>query len=346
MPDYIVKQHIDDFLRSDNLENAKEILGVDLDELQDVLISNPTNGQTLFRNDENLWVNRMIISSDILPALQGAEADPTRIGEEHMPEVVEFNYIRPGENYDSALPEGSITRQGSTLYVHDNSTPGGLPLGGSVSGDIQGRTSGVVLSLPFGATVSEISSSVVARPTGDPSKFFQRLGNIVIPGNKILEGNRLCFGGKLRIKSTELGSSGNSFLMFVPKEVWDAEVNLFTGVSPTFASIRVFDQTSAYDVVNDFWWLSNRMSLELTHNSLAATQNTTIPGYVQGYNVTTAEHYTVTTAGAGSFTSQTSSTQIGKIHSGEDFELVVVLKTSSTDTRYITFDIFGDCYTP
>jgi hypothetical protein len=49
--------------------------GFELDELHDVAISSPTNGQTIFRNGSNLWVNRAIVSADISDATSAATAN-------------------------------------------------------------------------------------------------------------------------------------------------------------------------------------------------------------------------------------------------------------------------------
>jgi hypothetical protein len=49
--------------------------GFELDELHDVAISSPTNGQTIFRNGSNLWVNRAIVSADISDATADATAN-------------------------------------------------------------------------------------------------------------------------------------------------------------------------------------------------------------------------------------------------------------------------------
>lgn len=66
------------------LTEAEWVATPDLSDLSDVAISSPVSGQSLFRNGSNLWVNRAIVSADILPALQGAEADPSKIGSEFL----------------------------------------------------------------------------------------------------------------------------------------------------------------------------------------------------------------------------------------------------------------------
>lgn len=49
--------------------------GFELEELHDVAISSPTNGQTIFRNGSNLWVNRAIVSADVSDATSAATAN-------------------------------------------------------------------------------------------------------------------------------------------------------------------------------------------------------------------------------------------------------------------------------
>lgn len=49
--------------------------GFELEELHDVAISSPTNGQTIFRNGSNLWVNRAIVSADVSDATETSTPD-------------------------------------------------------------------------------------------------------------------------------------------------------------------------------------------------------------------------------------------------------------------------------
>ena len=88
------------------LTEAEWVANPNLSELNDVAISSPTNGQTIFRNGSNLWVNRAIESGDILPALSATD--------------LEVASIHLTDGTGTQLSSGSVTLDAANnIVVHD-----------------------------------------------------------------------------------------------------------------------------------------------------------------------------------------------------------------------------------
>jgi hypothetical protein len=99
--------------------------GFELDELHDVAISSPTNGQTIFRNGSNLWVNRAIVSADISNATSAATANT----------VVKRDATGGGVYFGSSASDfGVAGASGSSFGAYGESVSGSGLGGNSTSG--------------------------------------------------------------------------------------------------------------------------------------------------------------------------------------------------------------------
>ena len=87
-----------------------------------------TAGTTVIRTyHSGSWSNTVyrnytpIASADITTALQGAEADPTRIGAEYLPEEIEINAVTLANTGAVTLPAGSLgLNTNGELILHNN----------------------------------------------------------------------------------------------------------------------------------------------------------------------------------------------------------------------------------
>lgn len=275
---------------------------------------------------------------EITTALQGAVANPVKIGAEYMPDALNPDYIRPGENSGgtaSILPVGSLTRQGAILYYHDGTTPGGVQVGGVATGATD-RASGVAILLPFGTTVSGVASTVKNIPAAGVY-YVQEIGRVKVSGSKLVAGNRISFSGRIRAKSDALGTALNGNILFVPLARWVAQSSQGTA-TPSVPNVRVFNQTDAYEVTADFYYTTNPITVGVG-GVISAGPNTSTTPFARGVNHTTGAVFSVTDT-PGTLASTDA------LIAGQDAEFVVCFRTTVSETRSIWFDVAVNAYTP
>ena len=261
--------------------------------------------------------------------LQGAEADPTKIGAEYMPDAISLDWILPGESADGILPTGSLTRQGAVLYIHDNATPGGVAVSGESNNN---ATGGRVISLPYGTTVSDVASSV-KKPTSG-TRYYQELGRVTIHGSKLIVGNRISMVGWIRVFSDTNGAITTSHIFIIPAIQWDAGGELgglLSGSAPQLPYIRTFNAASR-DVECRFW-----MSALIV--SAGSIPSDTDPSgiYARGYDYTNSTDYS---------DSGTGGTLDNMIALGTSTEFVVVHRTGAAETRQFEFQLTLEAKAP
>lgn len=138
---------------------------------------------TVAGTETSVWVGPYSRGTlaNILNLLKGQVGNPARIGAEHLPAVVEFEYLLPGISLTELKPEGAITRKGSTLYIHDNVTPGGNPVGASpIPTEIR---------IIGAATITSSSDTRIKQNSG--TYLWARLADITIPKEWLVPGTKI-----------------------------------------------------------------------------------------------------------------------------------------------------------
>ena len=119
-------------------------------------------------------------TEEVLGLLQGTAADPTRIGAEYMPEVLEVSGVQLSDTSATELPSGTLGRSsGGRLVVHDGLTTGGV--------DVEGM-------ILRGGIVHTVDDNIAA------DKFIE-IARCVIPENMLTNGGAIFLVGKVIVRS-------------------------------------------------------------------------------------------------------------------------------------------------
>jgi hypothetical protein len=148
--------------------------GFELEELHDVAISSPTNGQTIFRNGSNLWVNRAIVSADVSDATSAATANTVVIRSASGGEVLFGS--------SSSDEFGVSGESGGSVGVYAFSATNNALLAESESGNGASLTTtsgtGLMVSSVSGLGVIATSSSGTGlQVTSDSGTYHALFGN-------------------------------------------------------------------------------------------------------------------------------------------------------------------------
>lgn len=142
------------------------------------------------------------VATAVLSALKGAVADPTKIGKEFMPAVLDLDTIFMNDAGEAIFTEaGMLLRNHNSLAFSDGETPGGLI--------IQDE------SRLFGATV--INQSEYAT-----TNVRKQLGSVWIPASAVVPATHLIIRGSLSIRINGAGTpSDGTILGFVTSDRLD-----------------------------------------------------------------------------------------------------------------------------
>ncbi len=253
-----------------------------------------------------------------------------------LPDIFEVDAIIPGESADGVFSEGAITRKGSTLYVHDGVTPGGVAVGGSSSSVDNHRASGVVISPYYGS----VGSTVKVANT----RYFQKICDLAVTPSDVVAGKRVSLVGFMRtFSNVAIGSSAREIYL-VPKTIWDDDANYFSspgvapvltafsGTTPLFPQIRIAPTGSVLDAECRFWVSG------VLQSDASIVLDATAGFRSRGHEYTTA----TPAATAWSDTGTTQGLGAGYLTIGEDNEFVVVMRVEAAatlQTRTISYDI-------
>lgn len=156
--------------------------GFELEELHDVAISSPTNGQSLFRNGSNLWVNRAIVSADVSDATSAATANT----------VVKRGSAGQASFASSGLSGGSavtVTSSSPSPAITASSQLGyGVDASSDSGGGIRARTASGTYHAFFG--VVDNDRSFIARVNGAFGWFRNSNQTLSIEAATTLDANR------------------------------------------------------------------------------------------------------------------------------------------------------------
>lgn len=268
-------------------------------------------------------------ASAITGALQGEEADPTKISAAFLPDSLSLNYITIGEIAPEAeLPEGSLGRDGSTLVMYDaDGNP--IPVGGDAVENVipYHRVSGTATMIPFGVSGSR------AKQAG--AKYWQEIARIKIPAAEVLDGNILRFIAEIHVKSTTAIASLARSMLLVPAEFWDVvDQTTYFGASPSQATFNAtspvflpFRQAGASSLESTSR-VDRSHALVYTSGLLSAT-TASAGTYQNGYDWTAGAAFSgADTPGFSGFARDNAT----------DLELVLVANSSNTATDFRRLD--------
>lgn len=166
------------------------------------------------------WHPVPFTTADVLALLSGVEGDPTRIGKEHLPANMEFDFITLGETEEAELPQGTLTRVGNELWMFNDAGVAEPVVGTGTN--IENlvpyrRVSGTKLLIPYGETGHESKASP------DGTNHYIEIARLKIPAEDVYGGQVLTLKFKTALRMP-LGVTAKSFWRssVVPVSMWDA----------------------------------------------------------------------------------------------------------------------------
>ena len=115
---------------------------------------------------------------EITTALQGVEADATRIGTEYMPEIVDVDGVTLADSSAVELPSGTLgLNADGRLVIHDFATTGGIDAEGMI---LRGLLSHTVSDSIAADQIIEIASGVIPAAMLTNNEYFSITGSIFI----------------------------------------------------------------------------------------------------------------------------------------------------------------------
>lgn len=268
---------------------------------------------------------------EITTALQGAEADPTRIGTEYMPLTLDVDYIVVGEaGAEAELPEGGLARIDGELVMYD---AGGnpVPVGGTGQENVvpYHRASGVATIVPFGVTNSPAKQA--------NTYYWQEIARVKVPASELVDGNTLQLGADITIDSNVAIPLLKGVMRIVPQKVWDAaDQTAYFGASPVsiaFTGAVAINELSFY--VSNFVSTTCKKAVSQFRRSHILSVITDTLGIADAAAGVSTTGYDITNAAA--FTSNGTTGKTFTHTVGTDLELVLVACVTATAADFRTY---------
>jgi hypothetical protein len=243
------------------------------------------------------------------------------------------------------LPEGTITRNGMKLYIHDGETGGGIPLAADALPDLSQFT-GRKISIPFGtggSTVKNVSTF-----------YYDEVCRVTLPASEIVNGNTFHVRAWTRISTDTAGvTTTNCNFYLVPAVEWDASLvggllavatpsNRFLwkplGVSSRFTE-GVLTRSSGM-TVGDTGNLS-LTAISMLFRGIDHTKRETAAAEIAAAVDLTALKTALSNYDNAVYSSSAANANFLEAFrsAGDDFEFVVVTECTSAETKTIDIDI-------
>ena len=262
---------------------------------------------------------------EITTALQGEAADPTRIGEEHMPASMTFDSIGVGEVPSAILPVGRLSRIGTELRIHDGTgdpltgTPGGVPV--SVPSGDPYRFTGFKRSLPYGTAGSTVKTI--------GTYYYDEIGRIKLPIADVVNGKFFHMHAWTRIITDVAGTSGvNRVMMIVPVAYWDVSP-LSSALNAASPNLPRWNPLAASSLECEF--IATRTSVITWSGGAFSLTQTGGFSSGRGYDETAAARYTDIVGHS----------VVSPIYppEGQDIEFVIIAECTVAESKTVYADI-------
>lgn len=267
-----------------------------------------------------------VIDFNNVTPTQGREAiglsdDDGKIPGELMPNEIEVDSIQVGEAPTSILPEGTITRVGTDLYVHDNSTEGGILVG--ASGDIP------IARIAGTCTIYDSANGSFRGKIGTGGFCAVELGRVSIPAGVFAAGKRLCVTGYLRAHDSTTTFGLNKKICIFSAARYDTQLSGTGWTSNAFPGFT-FGSGSQQELLSRI-----NVSYNLTNSSGSVAMTATSPSeYGRGEDWTSGSLVATQLT-----TLHTVSTLDFTIGAASDLVIAYTRPTSNTSTLTVNFDL-------